>query len=425
MPPVDPAKSLLSILTSGEPPTHPLVGPAVDSLDKPLLSSRMFPKPIAQLHASQATAVTPSNQFNPPQGSRLLALGNLATANKTPIGNQTSYPQSTNGMPLSPSQLPKPTTAQPGFYTNSSSIPPTSINTYTSKETFRPPPGFSPFEEQPRSSYGFEDAQRDQNTQLNASDSLRRPERPESAPWPDSAASDSAGYAPGKGSRFAKFFDGKSREVPVLPKPQTPVGFMSNTSNAGQRQDNGLSNIPGLHSDHRTTDDLVAMLSSSVHVRGRFYNDNMILIFFFFSSDPLRSILPPWHPSLDIPSTRIRPTCNYFNNKLNKHIYLSIVAWNRYTKAVRITETSCRMAWFPVFALLLLLLLATIAKMDCSLTKTIQWSSTDSVHTIVDLSNRFILLMRPPFIPSKVDGPFQFSHITEAGLLPFRISSRL
>ncbi|KAJ7597206.1 hypothetical protein C8J56DRAFT_1159161 [Mycena floridula] len=238
-----PTQSLLSILTSGEPINiSQLMKPnsTPESLDRVSTSSRFFPNPISQ-DPPQNSSDTPSNQFNPPSGSRLLALGSRGPQ-KQSINHSPSLVQQVNGVaPLQPQQY------------QQISQGPRDINPHgTVQDSSGNPPGFSPFEER-RPSYGFEDQQRSQN---NLS---RRADGADAGSWPEGAGPD--GFPANKGSRFAKFFDAKSRDASGPPKPQTPLGFASNS--APQRQDLG----PGSHADHRAMDDLVAMLSNSAQQR--------------------------------------------------------------------------------------------------------------------------------------------------------------
>jgi len=74
-------------------------------------------------------------------------------------------------------------------------------------------------------------------------------------------------YTGNKGSRFAKFFDSKTKEnMPSGLKPQTPTNFLSPSSNPPLRQEQTLySGGPPLVQE-RTVDDLFAMLNSSSQV---------------------------------------------------------------------------------------------------------------------------------------------------------------
>lgn len=120
------------------------------------------------------------------------------------------------------------------------------------------------------------DDRREPNSLINPNDGHRRgsaervfPPSNENASFQDvpSPLENGGGYSANKGSRFAKFFDGKGRENAVpFSKPLTPVSF--GTSSPGpQRQENG--NYIGSHggpADHRAMDDIYAMLSSSAQV---------------------------------------------------------------------------------------------------------------------------------------------------------------
>lgn len=68
------------------------------------------------------------------------------------------------------------------------------------------------------------------------------------------------GYATSKGSRFAKFFDGKARDAPSRKIP-TPVGFTSPSPIHGQRFEQANFNAPV--EDSRAMDDIIAMLANS------------------------------------------------------------------------------------------------------------------------------------------------------------------
>lgn len=73
------------------------------------------------------------------------------------------------------------------------------------------------------------------------------------------------GYAVPKGSRFAKFFDGKARDAPPA-KAQTPIDFTSPSPNHGQGQrfDQGsFGGPPNGVGEQRTMEDIIAMLANS------------------------------------------------------------------------------------------------------------------------------------------------------------------
>ena len=76
------------------------------------------------------------------------------------------------------------------------------------------------------------------------------------------------GFAAAKGSRFAKFFDGKARDAqPQSNKSQVQVGYVSPSPNHHQRQEqSNLNNLTSNPGDQRTMDDIFAMLNSSSQV---------------------------------------------------------------------------------------------------------------------------------------------------------------
>lgn len=137
-------------------------------------------------------------------------------------------------------------------------------------DALRSAPGFSPFEEPNRTFEEHGDQGNYPTPDINRRvPTDRSPFPPASEPgsyFDSSYDPNGAGYATGKGSRFAKFFDGKGRDgLGALPmgKSQTPVGFVSSSPNPGQRQDQGHFNGA---SDHRAMDDIFAMLSGSSQV---------------------------------------------------------------------------------------------------------------------------------------------------------------
>ncbi|KAJ6574803.1 hypothetical protein B0H19DRAFT_613675 [Mycena capillaripes] len=242
------ANSLLSILGKAEPVTRPPltnVPPAAD-VDKvlPPAGSRFFPKPIHQQNStSNPEKVTiseppppPSAQFNPPPGSRLLAFG------ARPAGKSPGLPQPPNG--LNQQNSPSQQSIPPNGDALPSDLP---LNGPPKSETLRT--GFSPFEDQSRMSFGFEEP-RDQGA---FAEPLRRGDRaPFSLPAEPGSYADpsvfdpsSNGYSTGKGSRLAKFFDSKGREAQAN-QIQTPVGFTSASPNSAQRHEGNFNPMDGL-----------------------------------------------------------------------------------------------------------------------------------------------------------------------------------
>lgn len=240
----DPSRSLLSLLNSNnESTSHSPVN--IDSgVSK--LHSRL---PLADSSGDRSNNDT---TFNPPQGSRLLALGSRAPAKPVAPNSQFLSSAIPNGGP------PSTTSSKPQLTGFSNLANPLSLMTDSSKAAPRTPSGFSPFEEQ-----------------RELGDALRRP-MGERTPytndpnglWPDSSPLDpsTAGHAIGKGSRFAKFFDGKGKEAPLgapsVPKAPTPVGFVSSSPGPHMRPESGFGNMsnPNLE-QHRTVDDLFAKLN--------------------------------------------------------------------------------------------------------------------------------------------------------------------
>ncbi|KIL70666.1 hypothetical protein M378DRAFT_6610 [Amanita muscaria Koide BX008] len=131
-------------------------------------------------------------------------------------------------------------------------------------EGSRPAPGFSPFEEATRGA-SVEDP-----LSVNVPDTLRRLHVERSSANVDVGHLDSAAFEinpsyPGpRGSRFAKFFDNKSRDSAPLPKSQTPVGLVSSSPHPGQRpEQNPYESLHGTTAEPRTLEDIFAMLNNS------------------------------------------------------------------------------------------------------------------------------------------------------------------
>ncbi|KAF9452608.1 hypothetical protein P691DRAFT_660489 [Macrolepiota fuliginosa MF-IS2] len=176
-----------------------------------------------------------SMEYNPPAGSRLLALGR--TSAKSPVNPLTgSLTGTSNGPTLETMVKPGTPAAQ----------------------------SFSPFEEQAR--HGEEHAQLAMSGQFDLG---QRPMDKSYSPMvPSNVFEDTHGsaYAANKGSRFAKFFDNKPKEhaLPVL-KSQTPTDFLSSSPNPPvppQRQEQAIYGS-GPSVPERTMDDIFAMLNNS------------------------------------------------------------------------------------------------------------------------------------------------------------------
>ncbi|KAF5311761.1 hypothetical protein D9619_003016 [Psilocybe cf. subviscida] len=173
------------------------------------------------------------NGFQPPAGSRLLALASRGPP-KAPVPSQPL-----NGTGLQALGL------EPNFAKN---------------DLRRQSPGFSPFEEQSRQSYILEEP-RDIGLSQNQL-AVNRGQIEQSYGNPAEAYN---GMNANKGSRFAKFFDGKVREGVPANKPHQALGFGGNSPNPGQRLEQGSFGGlgPVSNGEQKTVEDLFAMLNIS------------------------------------------------------------------------------------------------------------------------------------------------------------------
>ncbi len=78
-----------------------------------------------------------------------------------------------------------------------------------------------------------------------------------------------AGYPQPRGSRFAKFFDGKSRDphAAAMAKAQGGLGATSPSGLNLQRNEMGLNDGIPRQAENRTMEDIFAMLQNSANVR--------------------------------------------------------------------------------------------------------------------------------------------------------------
>ncbi|KAJ7630646.1 hypothetical protein FB45DRAFT_1003672 [Roridomyces roridus] len=229
--------SLLSLLGKVEPTgrvpsigSTPATDSGVDKMQAPV-ASRFFPNPLP--HAEKPTVSDPpqSVPFNPPSGSRLLAFGARKPAGPPSIGGLTS--------------------SEPPPVHSPSDLPMNRVSPKT--DSLRA--GFSPFEEQSRMSFAF-DEPRDQGAfSTGLADPSRRSDRspyglaPDSGSYNEASVFDpSAAYAAGKGSRLAKIFDSKGRD-----NQSNPGGFTSSSPNPSQRHDGGYNPMDGLLSKLNTS----------------------------------------------------------------------------------------------------------------------------------------------------------------------------
>ncbi|KAJ3567363.1 hypothetical protein NP233_g6418 [Leucocoprinus birnbaumii] len=170
-----------------------------------------------------------SGEYNPPAGSRLLALGRSSA--KSPV-NMLSGPSAgpANGLAIE-------TMVKPGTPRSQ---------------------GFSPFEEQ-------QHRLNEEHTQLTMLNQFDHGQQPLDKQFNPSVYDDNSGLAhAGKGSRFAKFFDNKTKEsTPPGMKPQTPTDFLSPSPNPPLKQEQAMYGGGPPPGQERTMEDLFAMLSNS------------------------------------------------------------------------------------------------------------------------------------------------------------------
>ena len=143
-------------------------------------------------------------------------------------------------------------------------------------DTVRSLQGFSPFEDQTRPAFTSEEPGKFGDPSAAHHQELREhiPFTPstEHGSFHDAVSDNGVGFSAAKGSRFAKFFDGKGREGAIsAAKPQGPLGFASSSPGPGpgQRQEHFNGALGGV-ADHRAMDDIYAMLNSSSQVSNGF-----------------------------------------------------------------------------------------------------------------------------------------------------------
>jgi len=232
--------------------------------------SRFFPKPIpAELPAPQALpkpsiealgAALPSGPHTaPPPDCRLLSFtsktpqGSVGYTSPSYTGSHSPVSLSKNGTPVINPNVPSTGLRNDGL------------------DAIRATRGFSPFEEAREGQVlSTLDAFRrgsvippgDRNAfghmKLEQIDVPTSGTLPGGHPGPYEQLS--SGVAAAKGSRFAKFFDGKGRD------PQPGMGKVSGLSSAQRSDIGGYNGIPANNPDARAMEDIFAMLSNSAHV---------------------------------------------------------------------------------------------------------------------------------------------------------------
>ncbi|CAK5280106.1 unnamed protein product [Mycena citricolor] len=188
---LDPNSLLSTILGKGEPQEHQIQ-----------TSSRFFPKTTANAGPEK---INSPETFNPPSGSRLLALGTRPTGKSV-------TPEITSALPTATPAPPTPT------------------------ESMRA--GFTHFDEQSRMGFGMEP--RDQTPFAGGRVDRQSGLVTEAGLYPD-AYDPANGYSGNKGSRMAKFFS-----EPKRGDPQSPIGFTSTSPGPSQRPVQAQSAMDGL-----------------------------------------------------------------------------------------------------------------------------------------------------------------------------------
>ncbi len=239
------------------------------------------------------------SQFNPPSGSRLLAFGSrtpsttaastlpsdqsttLTLSASTLDVTQSLFPPSMNGSCLGPdtdalnadsSTVTSVTAGLPPSFSdlvNASRQPVFSgdANAHTQSEIFRRQ-SLASFGD--RTTYGASDLT--SYSELGSANLLG----PQSnVPNSQSPSFESSGRERGlggspfpqqKGSRFAKFFDGKSREQPATVSTESLDAFSHPLLTYQRQQSIGGGDTYPIHAENRTMEDIFAMLQNSTQV---------------------------------------------------------------------------------------------------------------------------------------------------------------
>ncbi|KDR85159.1 hypothetical protein GALMADRAFT_233820 [Galerina marginata CBS 339.88] len=218
---------------------HPGMNPSPDNLlqAKPPAPSGAD---LSHLGPGKLSGDSETTNFHPPPGSRLLAFA------RPPVkGGTSSNP--VNSQVLN-SSLPN--------------IVPEPAQGYVKHDPIRPLSGFSPFEDQTRQVYAFDNS-RESGLAPNLNLHPRTNTEAFNSNLNPQVEPNYNGMAAVKGSRFAKFFDGKGRDgLPSSSKTQPPGGFTSPSPNHNQRQEQ-VSLVTGNSGDQRAMDELFAMLNNS------------------------------------------------------------------------------------------------------------------------------------------------------------------
>ncbi|KAI0033440.1 hypothetical protein K488DRAFT_84967 [Vararia minispora EC-137] len=293
------APTVLSSLPPIEPPPIPQA-PAAGSADSSTISpeaaqpigSRFFPNPTPADPSVNAIKSPAPAQYTPPPGPRLLALGSRtssATSRAPPVEHTSTF-----GPTLS--QLSDAHMSPSIFSPDVSHIDPQEqmlLPRSTPGIAIRAQPSYPSFENQLRPPINLEEGI--YNAEVNRRQILLNERAQfglqEAAPFdfggqhilshpnfrPPSQSPSIDGSLPersqggspyqSKGSRFAKFFDGKGRDIPPIGKASGPLGYASPSPHLVQRPDFGgdlYGGGPvGSGADQRTMEDIFAMLQNS------------------------------------------------------------------------------------------------------------------------------------------------------------------
>lgn len=248
--------------------------------------SRLFPVPLSQdTHLSVQSAngkdtqsgSTPAH-FHPPSGSRLLALGTRppAPAKTSLTSPQTaSFQQQTSGQSSALVEEPLSLSNVNAFSSNGQSDVPTSASEAQPPTHMLLPsdpsasrldrPRDSTTNTIPSSGLGSERPIFD--TSAAYSDSSPRSDPPSNIQSPSSDPNEAV-YGQGRGSRFAKFFDGKAKDGAQQSslKSGGPSGMISSSALRQRQEFGGFNNSGDSSGDMRAINDIFAMLHNSAQV---------------------------------------------------------------------------------------------------------------------------------------------------------------
>lgn len=334
-----------------------------------------------------------SGPFNPPVGSRLLAFGSrtTVTATNTNLPAKSFAPPEAAlslGNPLTPNipgshnqRFGGMTPPPPGVGMNMGLQSPDVDSQFGSNARATPSErsirSFSPFAQpQAQTSYTNEDIQEAMRL-AQANEAFRRqlamspPDRAglgmgsdNGSPYIDLGrsspqfAGNAGGYEMGatgaaaKGSRFAKFFDAKHRDMqpgPAMRKGPMGPGLVSTSPHPGQRSDGmPLAGMGGNMGDGRAMEELFAMLQNSAQVRKQFpFVTYHSLSTFRPTVFPLRSRKVAVYQRVDLMYRTLRRFRRFSNKRSNNNSFKTRDT-THCTRVGWMTGTSSQMGWSQV-----------------------------------------------------------------------------